>query len=165
MLHGGGPEPTLIIFSTRVLPVGTVPEAKAAPDNKLGGAAKAPFRRYRVEFALLPQQLKFTQTPDGNRHVTLEFAVAVYDRDGKLMDSIDKSIQANIIPAAYAQFQQSGVPYQEEVSVPTKGEYYLRIAMRDVGADQVGAIEIPVSAVRDLPPAEVAVAASASAPK
>ena len=164
LLHGG-PEPTQIIFTTRVLPVSAATEPSAAPNNKLGDGANAPFRRYRVEFGVAPEQLQFSQTADGNRHVTLEFAVAVYDNEGKLVDTIDKSIQANIIPAAYAQFQQSGVPYQEEVSVPAKGEYTLRIAMHDVGADQVGAVEIPVSAVRDLPPAEVVVTAPASAPK
>ncbi len=164
-LTHGGPTPTQLMFTARVLPVSAATEEKLAPGNKAGSGDKAPYRRYRVDFAIDPRAISFNLTPDGNRHAVLEFVTHVYDAEGNLVDSIGSSINANVIPAAYAQFQQSGVPYHQEVSVPAKGEYFLRIAMRDAGADHVGAIELPVASVRDLPPVEAAVAAPGSVAK
>ncbi len=153
MMHGG-PEPAEVVFSARVRPASAAQETTAAPNNQLGSGAKGPFRRYRVEFAVAPEQVKLNQTPDGHRHAALEFAVCVYDKESKLVDSIDRSIQADIVPDAYAQFQQNGIPYQEDVSVPTQGEYSLRIVMHDQTTDHVGAVEIPVASVSGLQPLE-----------
>lgn len=47
---------------------------------------------------------------------------------------------------------QSNFNYRQEISVPVKGEYYLRIGMRDGNSDKVGALEFPVEDVAKLPP-------------
>ena len=36
--------------------------------------------------------------------------------------------------------------------MPLKGEFYLRIGVHDVTADQDGAVEVPVNSVKNLPP-------------
>ncbi len=156
-LTHGAPEPTQLLFSTRVQPVSAVTENDAAPRNKPAKGVTGPFRRYRVDYAIDPREIRFALGVDGKRHETLEFVIYVYDANGKLVDSVGQSIETMVTPTEYAQFQQSGVPYHQEVSVPAKGEYSLRIAMRDAGADHVGAIEVPVASVRDIPPMEAAI--------
>jgi hypothetical protein len=39
------------------------------------------------------------------------------------------------------------VRYSEQISVPAKGNYFLRIGVEDVFSGKVGAIEIPTDAV------------------
>jgi hypothetical protein len=148
------------MFTARVLPVSASTEESLAPGNKTGKGGKAPYRRYRVDFAIDPRAIHFSQTPDGNRHETLEFVTHVYDADGNLVDSVGTSIKTTVTPAEYEQFRRTGLPFHHEVSVPAKGDYYLRIAMHDVEVDQVGAIELPVASVQNLPP----LAAAASSP-
>ena len=46
-----------------------------------------------------------------------------------------------------------GLSYTQEVSVPTKGgPYFLRIGVQDQTTNKVGALEISVSKVANLPP-------------
>ena len=52
----------------------------------------------------------------------------------------------------------------QQISVPAKGEYYLRIGIRDTASDHVGAVELPVAAVAKLPPVAMP-APAATAPK
>ena len=35
-----------------------------------------------------------------------------------------------------------------EIAVPAKGDFFLRIAVHDLGSDKVGAVEVPTSAIR-----------------
>jgi len=161
LMHGG-PEPTQLLFTVGVHPVSASSEKDLAPRNTASKGTVGPYRRYRVDFAIDPRAIHFSQTPDGNRHETLEFVSYVFDADGKLVDWVSNAIKTTVTPAEYDQFRQTGVPFHHEVSVPAKGDYSLRIAMHDVEADQVGAIEIPVSSVSNLPPAEVVAAAPAT---
>ncbi|MGB3629953.1 MAG: hypothetical protein WBA18_10675, partial [Terracidiphilus sp.] len=48
--------------------------------------------------------------------------------------------------------------YRQQISVPVKGEYYLRIGMLDRTSGNMGAIEVPVATVAKLPPAGAAAA-------
>jgi len=159
-LTHGGPQPTQLMFTARVLPVSANTESDLAPGNTAGKVGKVPYRRYRVDFAIDPRAIHFTQGADGNRHETLEFVTHVYDAEGNLVDSVGTSIKTTVTPAEYEQFRRTGLPFHHEVSVPAKGDYFLRIAMHDVEADQVGAIELPVASVQGLQP----MAAAASSP-
>src|SRR5580698_5667183 len=42
--------------------------------------------------------------------------------------------------------------FHQEISVPVKGQYFIRTAIHDMVSDRVGAVEIPVSAVARLTP-------------
>jgi len=53
----------------------------------------------------------------------------------------------------------------QQISVPVKGEYYLRLGMRDIASDHVGAVELPVATVAKLPAVDVPLPAAAPPPK
>jgi hypothetical protein len=48
-------------------------------------------------------------------------------------------------PAVYQSMLDSGANLRQEIAVPAKGEYILRIGVHDLTTDHVGAIEVPVS--------------------
>jgi hypothetical protein len=58
---------------------------------------------------------------------------------------------------------QSGfLAFHQQISVPVKGQYYLRTAIHDLVSDNVGAVEVPVSAVARLDPLQQLAAAPPS---
>ncbi len=149
----GGPDPTEIIFKARVLPITGRPEAQPAPGNLLNpnGKVKGPFVRYAIDIAADPRVM-LTTTPEGFHQGTAQFLTYVYDQDGNIVNLVDNRTRANLPPEAYANSLRVGLHWHQEISVPEKGSYFLRIGIHDLTGDRVGAIEVPVAAVKNLPP-------------
>jgi len=162
MLHGG-PDPTELIFDASVRPTSTDTEAALVPGNLVAKKTSGPYRRYAVTFAANPKVFAWTTTPDGVHRCALEFRTYVYDADGSLINAQVNGIGAAIPDARFAALESGAIKYVQQISVPAKGDYYLRIGMSDDGNDHVGAVELPVAAVAKLPP--VAMALPAPAPQ
>ncbi|MGD0479281.1 MAG: VWA domain-containing protein [Terracidiphilus sp.] len=154
MLHGG-PEPTELIFAASVRSTSTDTEAALVPGNQAVKKVSGPYRRYAVTFITNPKELNWTVTPDGAHRCTLEFMTFVYDGNGERINVQVNGIGAAIPEAQFASVENGNIKYVQQISVPAKGDYYLRLGMRDVGSDHVGAVELPVDAVAKLPPIAV----------
>jgi VWFA-related protein len=154
MLHGG-PEPTELIFAASVRPTSTDTEAELVPGNQVVKKVSGPYRRYAVTFFVNPKELSWTVNSDGAHRCMLEFMTFVYDGDGARIDVQVNGVGAAIPDARFASLQNGNINYVQQISVPAKGDYYLRLGMRDVGTDHVGAVELQVAAVAKLPPVAV----------
>ena len=148
----GAPSPTELIFVASVRPSSADTEASPAPGNQAGKKLSGPFRRYAVTFVANPRQMNCAAGPDGVHHCVLDFLTFLYDADGALVNGQTNGISAGITAEKYADAMNQNFTYRQEISVPVKGEYYLRIGMRDETTDRVGAVELPVAAVAKLPP-------------
>ena len=149
----GAPVPTQIQFTVRVRPATGVAETAVAQGNELvlGNAEAAPpFTRYAVDFAIDPHDFSFAQA-EGDFRDDIQFVTFVYDQDGNLVNRSGATLHADFKPAIYADFMKRPFSYNEDISVPRRGNYFLRIAIHDGNADRAGAIEIPVDSVRGLP--------------
>jgi hypothetical protein len=135
------------------------------PGNLAAPKIAGPYRRYIVTFIANPKDMDCTATLDGEHHCVVEFLTYVYDVDGVLINTQTNGINAGFSPARYASFLKSPLTYRQQISVPAKGEYYLRLGMRDDNADHVGALELPVAAVAKLTPASPPAPASTSGAK
>jgi VWFA-related protein len=164
MMHGA-PNPTQIVFVADVRPATTDTEAAAMQSNQLGKNVQGPFRRYSIMFAVNPRQVNFAAAQDGTHKFGLEFVTLVYDANGAMVNEQANGIVANVPDAKLADTLKRNLIYRQQISVPAKGEYYFRIGMRDRNTDNVGALEIPATAVAKLPPAptDAAPAGAASA--
>ena len=151
----GGPDPTQIVFKARILPAATTSEDKLAPGaeaNPNSKLSRGPYRRYLIDLAADPGPILFTRSPGGLYRSRLELRVYVYDQDGALViDSVAAS-QDDITAEALKQIFTTGYPLHREISVPVKGTYYLRIGVHDLTGDRLGAIEVPVATISNLPP-------------
>ncbi len=154
MLHGG-PEPTELIFAASVRPASTDTEAELVPGNQVVKKVSGPYRRYAVTFIANPKELNWTVTPDGAHRCTLEFMTFVYDDDGTRINVQVNGVGAAIPEARFASVENGNIKYVQQISVPAKGEYYLRLGMRDIASDHVGAVELPVTTVAKLSPVAV----------
>jgi hypothetical protein len=45
------------------------------------------------------------------------------------------------------------IVYPLEISAPVKGDFFVRVGVRDVASDRLGALEVPIAVVAELPPA------------
>lgn len=150
----GSPTPSQIIFKARILPASTASEDLLAPDNRLNPSFKnkGPYRRINIDLAADANAMQFTPTPESTYRGAVEIVTAVYDIDGNVINSVVGSTTANVPSANYARLLRIGFPLHQQISVPAKGSYFLRIAVHDLNNDRVGAIELPVAAVKNLPP-------------
>jgi len=150
----GAPQPADVLFRVRVLPASQTTESHVAPNNKVDpdGGLTGPFRRYDVDIVTLPQEFTLAPEPNGHREGKVEFNVLVYDASGKLLNAVQRTIQLDLKPDTYATFMKGTVSMHLEISVPVRGENYLRIGLHDLPSDRIGVIEIPVASVSRLAP-------------
>ncbi|MGA9023833.1 MAG: VWA domain-containing protein [Terracidiphilus sp.] len=157
MLHGA-PNPTELIFVASVRSSAAETDTTLAEGNQPGKKISGPFQRYTVSFFANPKQVHCTDGSDGAHHCVMEFLTFAYDADGALVNSQINGIGINIPAEKYADAMTHNFGYRQQISVPVKGEYYLRIGMLDRTSGNMGAIEVPVATVAKLPPAGAAAA-------
>jgi VWFA-related protein len=148
----GAIPPTEIIFTAHVEKNDNVVKlSKKTPlpkDNYLLPEYKdKPFHNCTVKIATDGQSLHVTKTADGIRHGAVQFVTAVYTTDGKMVNSLQTTASFDLRDATYRKLLVQGLPITQEVAVPAKGNYFLRIGVHDLGDDHVGALEIAVDEV------------------
>jgi VWFA-related protein len=161
----GGPQPTDILFRVGVVPI-TQPgesEPTVAANNTPTAKSHGPWRRYSVNYQIDPAGLVFYRQPDGKVRTDFDLIVFVYTAQGDLLNSFHRPLTYAGSDHDVRGFFQHGMVQHEEVSVPAKGEYFLRIAVHDLHRDHYGAIEVSTSQVANLKP-EAELPAPASTP-
>ena len=151
----GGPNSAQIIFKARVLPAAAALEETPASGNKPNPDAKfshGPYRRYTIDIAADPHSIYFTKSADGKYHSHIEVRAYVFDQDGQLIVETSTSNRADISADALNSIIKNGYPLHQQISVPIKGNFYIRIGVYDFTGDHIGSIEVPVAAVKDLTP-------------
>ncbi len=155
----GAPEPTQIIFKARVLPAASAsaqPEDAPDPSTRTNSDLKlahGPWRRYVIDIAAIPSQLLVNRAANGNMSGFAEFVTHCYDTNGTLITTTSKAVRMNLTAENARSLLNTGIPVQQIISVPARGEFFLRIGVHDLIGDRVGALEVPLSIIKNLPPA------------
>jgi VWFA-related protein len=149
------PDELGVIFKARVLPFGPTSEPQAAPSNKTGPKAKGPWRRYQIDVAADPRAFRMLAAKDGSYQATIGLAVVVYAEDGndggEIVNTLDETVTHSFTRAQLEEASRTGLAVFTQISVPKRGNYSLRIGIRDAAGGSIGALELPVAAVKDLP--------------
>ncbi len=149
----GTPEPTEIIFKASVLaaaPASAAPEPTLAAGTFPGpnpNRSRGPYRNYTIDLAALSRTVSFKVTPDGHHHANLEVLTIAFDRDGTVVTNTGNTISIDAPTDEFVQQYRGGIQAHQQISVPAKGDYTLRIGIHDLLTDRVGAIQVPL---RDL---------------
>ena len=106
-----------------------------------------PFRNYTIFYDADLHSARFTRTPDGVRHGSFEFVAIVYTADGEAVNSIIETASLNVSADRYRELLVSGLQMKEEIAIPVKGNFFLRLGVHNKEGDQVGALEIPVDQI------------------
>jgi hypothetical protein len=158
MIHGG-PDPAEILFKVRIRPADAPTEETPIKTNQTNPDPKVkisgPFKEYSVDLVPDPKALSCRQEPSGNRHCSLEVWTFVYNTNGEKLITASNRLYRYLTPADYAQLLQGGMAFHQEISVPVKGQYYVRTAIHDMISDRVGAVEVPIASVARLEPLQL----------
>lgn len=103
--------------------------------------APVKLQKYRIQYQVIDSQLKSTAKRKGVQAV-LEFAVAAYDPDGKLLNSM---LNEGVVSPDSNPGAKAGMPFQgeQELEVPL-GAVWLRMAVRDKLNNRTGTFELPL---------------------
>jgi len=143
----GALQPTQVLFDVRVAPASAT-ESALPPGNNADPKMKPPYRRLTLSYSIDINGIQFDPSTDGNYHGQFEYAINVYDSgDGKLINSSVMSAKPALPPAVYQSMLTSGAKLHQDIDIPAKGEYVLRIGVHDLTSDRVGALEIPTSSI------------------
>jgi VWFA-related protein len=127
------------------------PEKKVPlpPDNYLEAEYRGkPFRMYTVQILADARGLRLTQSANGMRHGSVEFVTLLLDPTGSWVNSQLTTAALNLNEEHYRRILASGLPVKQQIAVPVKGNFFLRVGVHDAVSDHIGAIEIPVDQVR-----------------
>ena len=105
---------------------------------------KKTLTRYSFEYVLPARQLAFAPTPEGNRKASLEFDIAVYDAEDKLVTSLGQSIKPTLTPDQHQQLLKGPFRFFQQLDLPT-GALFLRIGILDATSTKLGTLELPLT--------------------
>ncbi|HXM34030.1 MAG TPA: VWA domain-containing protein [Pyrinomonadaceae bacterium] len=93
------------------------------------------------------RDLTFTDAPDGWHQVSFEILAVAFGDAGVLAEKFGRIETLRVREDAYRQAQQQGLIYKVNLPIQKAGAYQLRIAVRDIGSQRVGAasqfVEVP----------------------
>jgi hypothetical protein len=153
-MRPGAPQPSQILIRLRVFPSSTPEQTTVARRNDANPDAKIahpPFRDYEVDAAASVSTFRFERNSDNTYSTTVDFVTFVYDVNGTLINSQSDSAKVSYTKEKLAEALRTGLHLSHVVSVPAKGEYFLRVAVHDTTSGHIGAVELPVAAVAGLP--------------
>jgi VWFA-related protein len=152
-IQRGAPPSSQILFKVRVLPSDDPAlkglESQAGPAGLMGEKLRGTVRRYWIDYAADVHQVAVSLGSDGLHHLSVEFVAIAYDRDGKILNFVNRTFKLNLRSEQYDRIMQTGLPLHQELDVPA-GEVYLRIGVHDLSTDRIGAMEIALG-VHDQP--------------
>ncbi len=157
----GVPGATQIVYTLRILPTDAagITHDALALDNVANQPGflhiDPPYREYTIDYGADPRMIEFDKGVDGNYHGAVDFLTFVYQPDGSLVNRLLRSYHLSLSPERYAGLLRSSLTLTQLISVPAKGDYFIRTAVHDLTSDRIGSTEIPLALVKNLPPAPV----------
>jgi VWFA-related protein len=95
----------------------------------------------RITCLIDPQQVTFTDTPNGGKHATIDLLTVVWDDRGKDVGHNAQTVEANLDEAQYKAILRSGIQVSE--SVPVGGRAYrVRLGAVDRASQDVGTLDV-----------------------
>ena len=151
MLHGG-PVSSEIHFEAAVRPLDAGTQPEAVKTNILPASPKGPFRVYNVHFMVLPTDMNCDLGKDQLHHCRVQFMSQVYSPDGLLESVQVNGMDVGLTDAKFKTVLSGAFAYNQQISVPARGDYYLRVGVGDMITGRVGTLELPVATVARLQP-------------
>jgi VWFA-related protein len=123
----GSPGATGVTFDARVLP------PAPAPKMKVG-----------VDFLVDPSTISTEDAGGGSKQLALEFHVAAYGGNGKLVAHRDVALKPTLKANQFAAIQQQGIPYHMDLDLEP-GQYTLRLGVVDQRSGMIGTTDMPLA--------------------
>jgi len=139
----GSPVATQLVFAVRALP-STGPQSSPVIGSLNAELKNKPLIRYSFAFDLPRNKITLEQQPDGSRKASFELAIAAYDVQGRVLNSLDEKRSVTLKPGAVAAFLQKPFVVPVEIDLPP-GSLSVRVGIQDLQSEQVGVVDIPLA--------------------
>jgi VWFA-related protein len=106
------------------------------------------YRNYDILLAVNGRTLSLMPSVDGSYHGKIEVVTMVYDDKGQVVNSLETQAAIDPDGREYAGIMKNGAGLRQTIAVPAKGNFFLRVAVRDVPSDKVGTVEVPVGEIK-----------------
>jgi VWFA-related protein len=105
--------------------------------------------RYAFSYAIPTQQLGFTNGPDNTHKGSLDFDIAVYDANDKLLTGLSQLVKTTLSDTTYQQQLASKEPirYTQQIDLPP-GQLFIRVGVLDHTSNKTGTLELPLKVGR-----------------
>jgi VWFA-related protein len=148
-----------ILFDVHVEPASAFPNPappKAAPssppappilgtlDPKL---KNKPLVRYGFQYVLPAKQLAFKDGPKGTHHGSVDFDIAAFDAEGKLLTGLSQTVDLPISSAVYQQFIAGPMRFFQQIDLPP-GALFVRVGVLDRTSQKTGTLEVPLTVAK-----------------
>jgi hypothetical protein len=145
MTHGVAPS-TGLLFDVRVMP-----SAKPGGPPVIGSLNPSlkgtPLVRYNFSFILPSDQITLEDGPDQTHIASVELALAAYDSDGKMLNSLQQAGEVAVKPDMLASFLARPFQVPLELDLPA-GNIFVRVGVRDRSSGKIGTLEVPLTVTR-----------------
>ncbi len=142
----GAPAATQVTFAVRALPAtDSAKPGDATVVGSLNPELKGkPLVRYSFAFDLPRDKITLEAQPDGSRKASFEVAIAAYDVQGRVLNSLDEKRSLTLNPDAVAGFLQKPFLVPVEIDLPA-GALSVRVGVLDQPSQQMGVVEVPLA--------------------
>ncbi|MBS1814047.1 MAG: VWA domain-containing protein [Acidobacteria bacterium] len=155
-MQHGSPSLMQVAYRERFTPMGTdlggSLQQTLAPGNSADPKLKPPYRTYEITYAIDAHTLAAPLGKDGKRKMRVEYTALVYGEDSTLQTATGNSIEGSLTDAEYQRILNDGLQLHQQISVPAKGEQYIRTGVHDLNANTIGTLEIDAAQLKALPP-------------
>jgi hypothetical protein len=139
----GSPAATQLIFAVRALPA-TPRKPQEPVIGSLNPELKGkPLVHYSFAFDLPRDKITLAAQPDGSRKASFELAIAAYDVQGRVLNSLDEKRNITLRADAVAGFLQNPFVVPVEIDLPP-GALSIRTGVLDLPSGEMGIVEIPL---------------------
>jgi VWFA-related protein len=146
-MAGNTPARTQLLFEVGVWPT-PPPAVQTEPTSAT--AQKAPKIKpntpvsYEVHYGFPASEIAFLDDPDGHLHGSLQFDIAAYDIDRKLVAHLSQTVDLPLAPDQFDQFETQPYRLNQHINLPP-GPISLHVGILDSVSSKVGTLEIPVN--------------------
>ena len=147
----GFPTSEQLLFDVGVEPSTVAPKPGDPPvlgtlDPKLQGKH---LTRYGFSYIVPVQQIAFTGGSGKSHKGSLDFDIAVYDANDKLLTGLSQTVKTTLSDATYQQQMHGNEPirFTQQIDLPA-GELFIRVGVLDHTSNKVGTLELPLKVGR-----------------
>ena len=140
---------TQLMFDVKALPSAAQPApGDTAVIGSLNPELKGkPLVRYSFDFDLPRDKITLEAQPDGSRKASFELAIAAYDVQGRVLNSLDEKRSFVLKPEMVEGFLQKPFVVPVEIDLPA-GNASVRAGVVDLPSEEIGVAEIPLSVAK-----------------
>ena len=130
------------VAPSTVAPKPTDPPVMGTLDPKLRGKR---LTRYGFTYVVPAEQIRFADGAKGTHKGSLEFDIAVYDSNDKLLTGLSQTLKMPVSDATYRQLAsgKSPIRFFQQIDLP-QGQLFVRVGVLDPATDKVGTLELPL---------------------